>query len=206
MRRYLAEFLSDRRVIETPRWLWWLILNLFILPRRPAAKGRDYDSIWNRERERGPAQDLHPQPGGEARGWRSAAGGSKSIGRCATASRRSPSASPRCRPRAATASCSFRSIRNIAPRRRRRSPTRRSRRCRRCAGSRRCASPRRGMTIPPISRRWRARPAPRSPRSTSSPKSCSPRSTAFRAPISTRATPTIAIAPRRRGCCATRSA
>ena len=47
MRRYLAEFLSDRRVIETPRWLWWLILNLFILPRRPAAKGRDYDSIWN---------------------------------------------------------------------------------------------------------------------------------------------------------------
>jgi len=58
MRRYLAEFLSDRRVIETPRWLWWLILNLFILPRRPAAKGRDYDSIWNRERNESPLKTF----------------------------------------------------------------------------------------------------------------------------------------------------
>ena len=58
MRRYLSEFLSDRRVIETPRWLWWLILNLFILPRRPAAKGRDYDSIWNRERNEGPLKTF----------------------------------------------------------------------------------------------------------------------------------------------------
>jgi ferrochelatase len=58
MRRYLAEFLSDRRVIETPRWLWWLILNLFILPRRPAAKGRDYESIWNRERNESPLKTF----------------------------------------------------------------------------------------------------------------------------------------------------
>jgi len=58
MRRYLAEFLSDRRVIEAPRWLWWLILNLFILPRRPAAKGRDYDSIWNRERNESPLKTF----------------------------------------------------------------------------------------------------------------------------------------------------
>ncbi|MGA2494359.1 MAG: ferrochelatase [Roseiarcus sp.] len=58
MRRYLAEFLSDRRVIEAPRWLWWLILNLFILPRRPAAKGRDYDAIWNRERDEGPLKTF----------------------------------------------------------------------------------------------------------------------------------------------------
>jgi ferrochelatase len=58
MRRYLAEFLSDRRVIETPRWLWWLVLNLFILPRRPAAKGRDYDSIWNRARDEGPLKTF----------------------------------------------------------------------------------------------------------------------------------------------------
>ena len=34
MRRYLKEFLSDRRVIETPRWLWWPILNLIILTAR----------------------------------------------------------------------------------------------------------------------------------------------------------------------------
>ncbi len=50
MRRYLAEFLSDRRVIEENRLKWWLVLNLIILTFRPARKGRDYDKIWNRER------------------------------------------------------------------------------------------------------------------------------------------------------------
>src|SRR6187551_3856617 len=50
MRRYLKEFLSDRRVIEENRIKWWLILNLIILTVRPARKGRDYDKIWNRER------------------------------------------------------------------------------------------------------------------------------------------------------------
>jgi ferrochelatase len=50
MRRYLKEFLSDRRVIEENRIKWWLVLNLIILTFRPARKGRDYDKIWNRER------------------------------------------------------------------------------------------------------------------------------------------------------------
>ena len=54
MRRYLEEFLSDRRVIETPRWLWWPILNLVILTRRPRMKGPDYDTIWNKERDESP--------------------------------------------------------------------------------------------------------------------------------------------------------
>lgn len=54
MRRYLKEFLSDRRVIETNRVLWWLILNLVILVIRPARKGRDYEKIWNRERNESP--------------------------------------------------------------------------------------------------------------------------------------------------------
>lgn len=58
MRRYLKEFLSDRRVIETPRWLWWPILNLIILTRRPSAKGKDYDSIWNKERNEGPLKTI----------------------------------------------------------------------------------------------------------------------------------------------------
>jgi protoporphyrin/coproporphyrin ferrochelatase len=58
MRRYLKEFLSDRRVIETPRWLWWPILNLIILSRRPGAKGRDYDSIWNKELDEGPLKTI----------------------------------------------------------------------------------------------------------------------------------------------------
>ncbi|MEZ5657353.1 MAG: ferrochelatase [Burkholderiaceae bacterium] len=46
VRRYLREFLSDPRVVEIPRPLWWLILNLFILPRRPAQSARKYASIW----------------------------------------------------------------------------------------------------------------------------------------------------------------
>ena len=58
MRRYLKEFLSDRRVIEEPRWKWWPILNLIILTKRPAAKGRDYASIWNRERDEGPLKTI----------------------------------------------------------------------------------------------------------------------------------------------------
>ena len=58
MRRYLKEFLSDRRVIETPRWLWWPILNLIILSRRPSAKGKDYESIWNKERDEGPLKTI----------------------------------------------------------------------------------------------------------------------------------------------------
>ena len=36
LRRYLAEFLSDPRVVEIPRLLWWLILNGLILRVRPA--------------------------------------------------------------------------------------------------------------------------------------------------------------------------
>ncbi|MDX6807179.1 ferrochelatase [Terrihabitans rhizophilus] len=58
MRRYLKEFLSDRRVIETPRWLWWPILNLIILTKRPGPKGRDYASIWNDERDEGPLKTI----------------------------------------------------------------------------------------------------------------------------------------------------
>ena len=50
MRRYLKEFLSDRRVIEENPVKWWLILNLIILTVRPGRKGRDYDKIWNRQR------------------------------------------------------------------------------------------------------------------------------------------------------------
>lgn len=54
MRRYLAEFLSDRRVIEVPRALWWVILNGAILTTRPGRKGKDYATIWNRELNESP--------------------------------------------------------------------------------------------------------------------------------------------------------
>lgn len=58
MRRYLKEFLSDRRVIETSRLIWWPILNLIILTTRPSRKGRDYAAIWNRERDEGPLKTI----------------------------------------------------------------------------------------------------------------------------------------------------
>jgi ferrochelatase len=57
IRRYLQEFLSDRRVIETPRALWAPILQAILL-RRPHAKGRDYDAIWNKELNEGPLKTI----------------------------------------------------------------------------------------------------------------------------------------------------
>ncbi|MBT8103543.1 MAG: ferrochelatase [Gammaproteobacteria bacterium] len=46
VRRFLKEFLSDPRVIEYPRWLWWLILNLVILRIRPSRSAAAYRKIW----------------------------------------------------------------------------------------------------------------------------------------------------------------
>lgn len=46
VRRYLKQFLSDKRVVEIPRALWWLILNGIILWARPAASARKYAAIW----------------------------------------------------------------------------------------------------------------------------------------------------------------
>jgi len=49
VRRYLAEFLNDTRVVETPRWLWWLILNGIILRTRPKRSAAAYASVWTDE-------------------------------------------------------------------------------------------------------------------------------------------------------------
>jgi protoporphyrin/coproporphyrin ferrochelatase len=46
LRRYLAEFLSDGRVVEIPKLLWWLILHGIILRLRPAKSARKYASVW----------------------------------------------------------------------------------------------------------------------------------------------------------------
>jgi ferrochelatase len=54
MRRYLNEFLSDRRVIDYPAWKWQPILQGIILTRRPFSSGRAYRSIWNTERDESP--------------------------------------------------------------------------------------------------------------------------------------------------------
>jgi ferrochelatase len=58
MRRYLKEFLSDPRVIEENRLKWWLVLNLIILTVRPGRRGRDYDKIWNKERDESPLKTV----------------------------------------------------------------------------------------------------------------------------------------------------
>lgn len=58
MRRYLKQFLSDRRVIEVPRWIWWPLLNLVILTTRPGRKGKDYETIWNKDRNEGPLKTI----------------------------------------------------------------------------------------------------------------------------------------------------
>ncbi len=46
LRRYLAEFLSDPRVVEIPRLPWWLILHGVILRTRPAKSAAKYASVW----------------------------------------------------------------------------------------------------------------------------------------------------------------
>ncbi|HSD92005.1 MAG TPA: ferrochelatase [Methyloceanibacter sp.] len=58
MRRYLKEFLSDRRVIETNRALWWFILNGIVLVKRPSASGAKYRTIWNEELNESPLRTI----------------------------------------------------------------------------------------------------------------------------------------------------
>jgi protoporphyrin/coproporphyrin ferrochelatase len=58
MRRYLKEFLSDRRVIETNPVLWWLILNGIILNVRPKKSGHAYEQIWNKELNESPLRTI----------------------------------------------------------------------------------------------------------------------------------------------------
>lgn len=54
IRRYLSEFLSDKRVVDYPRWLWQPLLQLVILSRRPFISGKAYESIWDKQRDESP--------------------------------------------------------------------------------------------------------------------------------------------------------
>src|SRR5229473_280183 len=58
VRVYLKEFLSDPRVIEDQGLLWKLVLNGFILRTRPARKARDYQKIWNTEKNESPIKTI----------------------------------------------------------------------------------------------------------------------------------------------------
>ncbi len=58
VRVYLKEFLSDPRVIENQGLLWKLVLNGIILRRRPRIKARDYQKIWNSEKNESPLKTI----------------------------------------------------------------------------------------------------------------------------------------------------
>ena len=54
MRRYLSEFLSDRRVIDYSPVIWQPLLQLVILSKRPFSSGAAYRGIWNKEKNESP--------------------------------------------------------------------------------------------------------------------------------------------------------
>ena len=54
IRKYLKEFLSDKRVIEVNPILWKIILNLFILNLRPSKTAKAYKEIWMKEEDMSP--------------------------------------------------------------------------------------------------------------------------------------------------------
>jgi ferrochelatase len=58
VRVYLREFLSDRRVIENQGLFWKLVLNCIILVVRPRRKARDYQKIWNTEKNESPLRTI----------------------------------------------------------------------------------------------------------------------------------------------------
>ena len=58
MRWYLKEFLSDPRVIESNRAIWWVILNGIILTIRPKKSGHAYEQIWNKELNESPLKTF----------------------------------------------------------------------------------------------------------------------------------------------------
>ena len=58
IRRYLKEFLSDPRVIEKDSIFWKLVLNGIILPIRSRRKARDYQKIWNRDKDESPLKTI----------------------------------------------------------------------------------------------------------------------------------------------------
>ena len=58
VRRYLAQFLSDRRVVDLPRALWLPILYGVVLNTRPTRSAKLYQAIWNRETGEGPLKTI----------------------------------------------------------------------------------------------------------------------------------------------------
>ena len=61
MRRYLGEFLSDKRVIDYPSWKWQPILQGIVLSIRPFKSGKNYRTIWNTEADESPLMTITKQ-------------------------------------------------------------------------------------------------------------------------------------------------
>ena len=61
MRRYLNEFLSDKRVVDISDWIWQPLLQLVILTTRPSKSGANYKSIWNTEADESPLLTITKQ-------------------------------------------------------------------------------------------------------------------------------------------------
>lgn len=61
MRRYLSEFLSDKRVIDYPRWKWQPILQGIVLTIRPFKSGAAYKTIWNNDANESPLMTITKQ-------------------------------------------------------------------------------------------------------------------------------------------------
>jgi len=170
MRRYLKEFLSDRRVIEENRLKWWLVLNLIILTVRPGRKGRNYDKIWNKEREESPLKTITRSQSDKLEeimdkvDRRVRVDWAMRYGNPPIRSRLEALAAQDCGrilivplyPQYAAATTA--TVCDEAFR-----ATRRSARSAQCAFSRRCGSLRRIMPSPSISTRWQARSTPRWP-------------------------------------------
>jgi protoporphyrin/coproporphyrin ferrochelatase len=58
MRRYLNEFLSDKRVIDYASWKWQPLLQLVILTKRPFSSGANYKLIWNHDKGESPLMTI----------------------------------------------------------------------------------------------------------------------------------------------------
>ena len=73
VRRYLKQFLSDRRVVEIPRVVWWPILNGIVLNTRPKKSAHAYSLVWTEQGSHSPQSPRRRlqlcRPGWAMRSW-----------------------------------------------------------------------------------------------------------------------------------------
>jgi ferrochelatase len=74
VRQFLNEFLSDRRVINLPRLLWWPILHFIVLVLRPWRIAKQYAAIWKKETNEGPLKAITRSQAEKLAAWIGAGG------------------------------------------------------------------------------------------------------------------------------------